>query len=70
MYAACDYSGNRYLKMDLIVDYRKSNKAISVTNQKGVHRGHSFMQRSTVRWQLCVQWRYGLTLWQALKDMK
>ena len=52
------------------MDYWKINKAISVSNQKVVRRGCSFMRRSTVVWQLCVQWTDGSTSWQALKDMK
>ena len=70
MYAACDDSGNNYLMMYLIVDYRKSNKDLSVVIQKVVHRGRSFMQRPTVLWQLCVQWRYGLPSWKTSKDLK
>ena len=55
MYAACDNSGNEYLMMESILYYWKSNKALSVTSQKVVHRGRSFMRRSTVGWQLYVQ---------------
>ena len=57
MYASCDDSGNDYLMMDSILDYHKSDKAILVFNQKVVHIVWSFMRQSTVRWQLCVQWR-------------
>ena len=70
MYAACDESENAYLMMDSIVDYCKSNNSISVSSHKVVHRGRSFMRKSTVRWQLCVQWIYGLTSWQSIKDLK
>ena len=70
MYDSCDESGNEYLMMDSIVDHRKSDKALSVSSQNMVHRGWSFMWQSTVGWKLCVQWRYGLTSWQALKDLK
>ena len=70
MYAACDDSRNENLMMDSVVDYRKSNKAISVSSQKVVHRGRSFMRQSIVGWQLCVEWRDGLTSWQLHKDMK
>ena len=48
MYAACDDSGNEYLMMESIVDYRNSDKDISVCNQKMVHRGWRFMRQSTV----------------------
>ena len=70
MYAACDDSGKDYLMMDSIVDYQKSDKALSVASKKVVHRGWSFMQRSTVGWQLCIQCRYGLTPCQSPKDLK
>ena len=70
MYATCNDSGNKYPMMDSRVDYWKYDKALSVASQKVVHRGWSFMRRYTVVCQLCVQWRDGLTLWQALKDLK
>ena len=54
MYAACDGSRNKYMMMELIVEYRKSDKDISVSNQRVVHRGWSFMRQSTVGSQLCV----------------
>ena len=63
MYAACDDSGYDYLIMELIVDHRNNDKAVTVSDQKVVHRGHSFMWKYTVGWQLCVQWIYGLTTW-------
>ena len=62
MYAACDDYGNECLMMHLIVHYRKYDKAIIVPDQKVVHRGQTFIRRSTVGWQLCVQWRDGSTL--------
>ena len=55
MYAACNDYGNEYLTMDSIVNYWKSNKASSVYIQKVMHKGRSFMRRSTVGWQLYVQ---------------
>ena len=48
VYAACDDSGNKYLMMDSILDYQKSNKALSLSSQKMVHRGWIFMRQSTV----------------------
>ena len=52
------------------MDYQKSNKYISVSGQKVLHRGRGFMWQSTVGWNLCIQWRDGSTLWQALKYLK
>ena len=34
MYAYCDADGNKYLLLDLLVDYHKDNKAISITEQE------------------------------------
>ena len=56
--------------MDSIVDYQKSDKTSSVSGHKMVHRSWSFMRRSTAGCHLCVQWRDGYILWQALKDVK
>ena len=53
--------------MDSIVDYRKSDKVLSVSSQKMVYRGRSFMRISTLGWQICVQWIYGSTLCKSLK---
>ena len=70
MYVACDDSGNEYVMVDLIVDYRNNYKAITVPDQKVVHRGRRFMRRSNVGCQMCVQWRDSSTTWKALKDIK
>ena len=43
MYSECNDSGNEYLMMDLIVDYRKNDKAITVPDKKVVHIGRKFM---------------------------
>ena len=56
--------------MNLMVEYQKNDKAVTVPDQKVVHRGRSFMRRSTVGWKLYVQWRDGSKSWKALKDLK
>ena len=43
MYAAYDNSGHEYLIMDSIVDYRRSDQAIPVDNQKLVYIGWSLI---------------------------
>ena len=70
MYTACDYSGNSYLIMDSIVDYRKDNNTIIVSDEKVAYRCHSSMSQSTVGQQLCVQYRDGSILWHILKALK
>ena len=34
MYAQCNADGNEYLLLDMLVDYHKNNKAISLTDQQ------------------------------------
>ena len=70
MYASCDDDGNEYLLLDSIVDHRKNDKAISIADQKIVHKGRQSIRRTTAGWQLCIQWKDGSTSWQSLKDLK
>ena len=55
MYVVCDDDRNKYLMIDSIVDYSKNNKAVTIANQKVLHRGQNPMRWSTVGWQLCLQ---------------
>ena len=48
MYAACDDDGNYYLMMDSILDYRNKYKAVTIADQKVLHRGQNYMRKSTV----------------------
>ena len=34
MYAQCNSDGNEYLLLDVLVDYQKQNKAISLSDQQ------------------------------------
>ena len=43
MYDARDDSGDEYLMMDSIVDYRNNDKARTVPDKKVVHRVRIFM---------------------------
>ena len=70
MYSTCDDYRNEYLMMDLIVDYRKNDKSITLPDQKVVQGGQIFMWQSTVGWNLCVQWRDDSASWKELKDLK
>ena len=42
MYASCDDSENEYLMMESIVEYQNNYKAITVPNQKVLHRCRRF----------------------------
>ena len=70
MFAQCDEEGNDLLLLESMVDYRKSEKALSIKDQKIVHRGRPSLRRTTVGWQICVQWKDGSTSWEKLSDLK
>ena len=71
MYAQCDAEGNQYLLLDSFVDYRKTEKAISLTDQMITNsRGRPALRRTTAGWDFCVQWRDGSTSWEKLSLLK
>lgn len=70
MYAECDPDGNMYVLLDNIIDYRKTDAAISLQDQKFVTNGKPALRRSTKGWQLCCEWKDGSTSWQNLSDLK
>ena len=71
MYSQCDIDGNQYLLLDTFVDFRKTNKAISLDMQKWTDKtGRVRQTKSTIGWQLCCQWRDGSTSWQDLSLLK
>ena len=71
MCAQCDADGNIYLLFESIVDHRKGASALNHEDQIiRKDTGRTYMRRSTVGWQLCVQWRDGSTSWEKLSDLK
>ena len=70
MYAQCDPTGNQYVLLDNIIDFSKTNPAPSIKDQNIVAKVRASMRRSTVGWQVCYQWKYGLTYWEKLSDLK
>jgi hypothetical protein len=65
MYSQCDIDGNQYLLLDQLVDHRKDDTAITLTEQT-VHRdnGRTYQQKTTAGWQICCQWIDGSTTWE------
>ena len=57
MYAQCDTDGYEYLLLDLIVDYHKDNKAISLTEQQIGIWDRLVTHKTTVGCQICCQWK-------------
>ena len=70
MYAQCYADGNEYLLLDVLVDYQKNNKAISLTDQKITVWERPVTRRTTAGWQLYCQWKDGPTSWEKLSDLK
>ena len=61
MYAQCDADGNKYLLLDVLVDYHKKNKAIFITDQQTSIQGRPVTHKTTAGWQTCCQWKDGST---------
>ena len=70
MFSQCDDAGNQYRLMSGIVDHKSNNKAVSKSDQYVVIRGRQFPRNTTVRWKLCVEWRYGSTSWELWSNKK
>ena len=61
MYESYDDKGNGNLLMESMVEYWKNYKEMSVADQRSVLLGRPVMRNSTDGWQICVQWKDGLT---------
>jgi len=70
MYAQCDGNGNDLLLLDSFVDYRKSERAMSLQDQQLTVNGKACMKRSTAGWEICVLWKDESTTWEKLSDLK
>ena len=71
MYAQCDPDGNQYMLLDQLIDHRKKDNAISLSEQI-VQRdnGRTYRRKTTAGWQICCQWIDGSTTWENLSDLK
>ena len=71
MYAMCDENGHKTQLFDCIIDNRRSEKSLSLADQKFVDsRGRAQYRRTTKGWDLCIQWKDGTTSWEKLHDFK
>jgi hypothetical protein len=71
LYLQCDPDGNQYAILEEIVDHQRLPTAIKLSDQKIVRAdGKTYLNRSTVGWQLCCQWKDGSTSWENLADLK
>ena len=70
MYIKCDADGNEYLLSDLLVDYDKDNKTISLIDQQTAVRGRSVTLKSTAGLQTYCQWKDSFTPRENLSSLK
>ena len=70
MYVQCDKDGNDMLLIDYFVDYRKTERLLLLQDQKLIVNGKPFIKRSTVGWETGVLWKYEITTWEKLLDLK
>ena len=71
LYSQCDSEGRELLSFKEICDHRKNKRAISIENGYDISKnGNRTPKRTTVGWELLVEWRDGSTYWVALKDLK
>ena len=57
MYAQGNADGNEYLLLDVLVDHRKDNKAISLRDQQTSICGRPVTHKINADWQICCQWK-------------
>ena len=70
MFMQCDASGNQYLLLDEIIDYRKDADAVAMADQYVVIRSRQYPRKTSKGWRLCVQWKDGSTSWERLAGLK
>jgi hypothetical protein len=59
LYSQCDPNGHEYILLDKIVDHRRTDSAIKLSEQKVVRaNGRTYLRRPTIAWQLCCQWKF------------
>ena len=71
MFTQLDDEGNQYQHINKIMDHRKYNAAIPISD--GMTRGHNGKESpkiTTQGWELVVEWKNGSTSWMKLKDLK
>ena len=68
MNAQCDIEANQDRLMDHIVDHRKD--AVPKDNHEVTLNSEAYKQKTTRRWQLCIEWKDKSTSWERLSNMK
>jgi hypothetical protein len=71
MYSQCDPDGNQYVLLDSLIDHRRLDTALKLSDQIVVRNDNrTYKKRNTIGWQICCQWKDGLSSWEKLSDLK
>jgi hypothetical protein len=70
MYAQCDIEGRQYNLMEGIVDHKTGGHAVEPADMYITHVRNKKVRKTTKGWNLCVEWKYGTTIWERLADLK
>ena len=70
MYAQCESDRNQYVLLNDIIDFRKTNPALSIKDQKIVVEGRASLRCYNVGRQVCCKWKDGQISWENLSNMK
>jgi len=70
MYAQYDGDGNLYTLLGSIIDHERSKDAVSLSDQKVIKNGKTYIRKSTAGWKLCCEWKDGSTSWEKLSILK
>ena len=71
LWSQCDSEGREFLILSEIIDHRKNKRAIGKDDGYTTSRsGIKTPKKTTVGWQLLVEWTDGSTQWLDLKDLK
>jgi hypothetical protein len=72
IYTAVDDEGRKFLLLKEIIDFRKLRNAIEKNNMWVQSRegGNKHMRKTTIGWELCIQWKDDSTSWEPLANLK
>ena len=71
LFAQCDTEGHQFMVLDEIVNHKKDNSVIPISEGFTVScNGNQISKKTTRGWKLMVTWKDGSSNWVDLKDLK
>lgn len=70
IYTQVNDEGRMFVLMDEIIDHKKDDSAIPISECTFIRNNSVKKKRTTRGWKLLVQWKDGTTSWVRLADMK